>query len=180
MAKQALRPNSVSRRSLRVSFPGCYRNISRLKTVEKTMQTNALMPNDPFDMLTVALGSAVSLRERLRLIGTFLTSQIFPFSGGPPPSAIPKQTSRPCIEVDDDGTCYAGVKTARSGYTPGVNGCGAASGLKFPNGYGAGNWRWACDQHDRCYADCATPRETCDSHIELGITSTCTFGYQGF
>jgi hypothetical protein len=148
--------------------------------IEDTMQTSAVMNNDPFDMLTASLDSTVSLWQRLHLIVAFLASQLMPFFGGPPPNAMPASAIRPCLPVNDDGLCGAGEKTRLSGFTPSVNGCGSASGTKFPNGYGAGNWLWACDKHDGCYTDCATPRATCDSQIEEDILSTCRAGYPGF
>ena len=137
------------------------------------------MNDNTFDALTVSLGSTVSLREGLRLIGEFLASQVSPFFGGPPPSAVPASTIRPCLTINDDGLCSAGEKSRLSGFTAEVNGCGAASGKKFAESYGKANWRSACDIHDRCYTNCTTPKQLCDINIEVDIANACRTGYPG-
>jgi len=151
------------------------------------MQTSVLTNTDPFDTLTVALGSAVSRWERLRLIGEYLLGQVLPFFGAPPPGAMSPVTIRYCVEVNEDGLCDTGEKSRLSGFTASTNRCGAAAGVTgchipstgFPEQWENANWGWACDNHDRCYTNCTTPKAVCDINIGADIVSECIKAFPG-
>jgi hypothetical protein len=147
--------------------------------VENAMQISAVGNDHPFDALTVSLGSTGSLWEGLRLIGEFLASYIWPFSGGPRPNALPTSMIRPCLPVNDEGACDAGAKVQFSGFTAQANGCGGASGIKVPESFGWARWRWACDTHDRCYSNCSLSKPLCDHNLGKDIAQECRTAYPG-
>ncbi len=144
------------------------------------MQISALRNDNPFDALTLSLSSTGSLREGLNLVGAFLKRQLVQLFGSSRPMAVPASRSRFCLTVKYwDGLCEIGEKTVVPGFTASVNGCGAASGLKFPDHFGSAYWRAACDIHDLCYASCTRPKSICDRDIETDIASACRIAYPG-
>jgi hypothetical protein len=85
-----------------------------------------------------------------------------------------------CISLTSDGECPNATyfKREKPGNVPATNGCGPAGGtIKIPQGYGTVDFTASCDQHDICYEDCFTPRETCDDNLGIDIARACATGY---
>jgi hypothetical protein len=71
--------------------------------------------------------------------------------------------------------CPAGLRAVSKGVAAVPNGCGT-KGFKVPNfDFGA-----CCNAHDRCYANCAMSRRTCDSVFTGCMANTCINKYQWF
>lgn len=47
---------------------------------------------------------------------------------------------------------------------------------RVPDGYGAANFKPACDKHDKCYGS-STDRITCDKKLRSNLKSACKAAY---
>jgi hypothetical protein len=54
------------------------------------------------------------------------------------------------------------------------NGCGAADGTKYPDGFGPVTWKSCCNNHDCCYDTCKSNRLGCDATLFGCVTATCS------
>lgn len=52
--------------------------------------------------------------------------------------------------------------------------CGAEGGLRFPNAGVGYSFEQACQNHDRCYATCGTPKAQCELEFFSDMSRECT------
>ncbi|CAF0726684.1 unnamed protein product [Brachionus calyciflorus] len=63
---------------------------------------------------------------------------------------------------------------AKQNYQSSPNGCGSY-GITFDFGLlNAREFNTCCNNHDLCYANCATTKRTCDSNFNSCLTNTCS------
>jgi len=145
------------------------------------------MSQDWIDTLTRAVATPASGRPVWRALAGALSGTVASAAGGlvgrgplqpQPAQAAPGSN---CMALNHDATCPPGTeKQPKPGNTPTMNGCGPEGGsIKIPQGYGRADYTGSCNQHDVCYEDCYTSKDTCDEEFLEDMLDACAAAYPG-
>lgn len=138
------------------------------------------MQEELFDNLTRSLSTSVISR---RLILQLMVS--FTVAGFTTWLNFGRSKAEYCVPVNGEGMCYVGTqKMSIPGRTPPVNGCGAHDsgwlGRLIPDFFGWAIFTEPCNNHDRCYANCDTPKSVCDNSLHNDMVEKCQSAYPIF
>ena len=143
------------------------------------------MRNELIDSLTRAFAAPASARPVWRVVASTATAGLWTLLGRtlvqPQSAYAAVELSPGCVIPTNDGRCPPNTtRQPMKGYVPGSNGCGPAGGaIKIPQGYGSCDYTPSCNNHDFCYQECFTPKDTCDENFRQQLYDACAAAYPG-
>jgi hypothetical protein len=134
------------------------------------------------DTLTRSFAMPAPRRFSWRVLATSATAGLWTHWGVQPKRVFTATAISPgCSILNNDGTCPSNTtKQTQPGNTPTMNGCGPEGGtITIPQGYGSADYTGPCNNHDVCYEECFTPKDTCDQNFRDEMYASCAAAYPG-